>query len=66
MTEKTKIKAGNIIKNNFEYLDEVVEAAIVNLLENERIDEGDNEFVLELQHLYDTYVGREKYGKQLI
>jgi hypothetical protein len=61
MTKLTKDKAIKVIQNNLEYLDDVVEAAIVNLLE----DEGDNDFVLELQYIYDTYVGREKYGKQL-
>jgi hypothetical protein len=63
MTELTKDKAIKVIQNNLEYLDEVIESAIVNLLEEEGIDEGDNDFVLELQYIYDTYVGREKYGK---
>ncbi len=48
MKESTKIKAKNIIENNFEYLDEVVESAIVNMLEDEDI-ESENEFILELQ-----------------
>ncbi len=65
MTKLTKDRAIKVIQNNLEYLDDVVEAAIVNLLEDEGIDEGDNDFVLELQYIYDTYVGREKYGKQL-
>ena len=59
-----KRKARSVIQNNLEYLDEVIEAAIVNLLEDEGIEEGDNEFVLELQYIYDTYIEKEKYGKQ--
>ena len=64
MTELMKRKARSVIQNNLEYLDEVIEAAIVNLLEDEGIEEGDNEFVLELQYIYDTYIEKEKYGKQ--
>jgi hypothetical protein len=63
MTDIVKNEARNILRNNFEYLDEVIEAAIINLLEDENID-CEQEFILELQYAYDTYVGREKYGKQ--
>ncbi len=64
MAELVKDKAGNIILNNLEYLDEVIEATIINLLEEENID-CEQEFMSELQYIYDTYVAREKYGKQL-
>lgn len=64
MTELMERKARSVIENNLEYFDDVIEAAIVNLLENEGIDEVDNDFVLELQYIYDTYVGKEKYGKR--
>ena len=64
MTEETNQKAKNLIQNNLTYLDEVVEAAVVNLLEDEGI-ECDNEFVVELQHIYDVYVGGEKYGGKI-
>ncbi len=57
-------KAINIIQNNVEYLDEVVEAAIVNLLEDEGVDEGDGDFVAELQQIYEAYIGGAKYGRR--
>ena len=66
MLESTKIKAEKMMRGNFEYLDEVVEAAIVNILEDEKIEEGDNDFVAELQYLYDIYVAKEKYGKNIV
>ena len=56
MTELTKHKAKSLIENNRNYLDKVIEAAIVNLLEDAGIDDGDNDFVLELQYIYDTYL----------
>jgi hypothetical protein len=65
MKELAKRKAKSLVENNLEYLDEIIESAIVNLLEDNRIDVQDNDFVLELQYIYDTYVGKEKYGKQL-
>ena len=65
MIEQTSQKARNIVQNNLAYLDEVVEATIVNLLEDEGIVEGDKEFVWELQYIYDIYVARKKYGRQL-
>ncbi len=66
VTKLTRSRAEKLIRNNVEYFDEVVEAAIVNLLEDEGIDEGDNYFVGELQYLYDVYVVRKKYGRQLV
>ncbi len=66
MTELMRSKAIKVIENNLAYLDEVVEAAIVNLLEDEGIVEGDNELVSELQRIYDTYIGEEKYGRRII
>ncbi len=65
MTELTRTKATNLIQRHFEYLDDVIEHAIVNLLNDEGILEGDNEFVWELQYIYDVYVARKKYGRQL-
>lgn len=62
MKESTKIKARKIVENNLEYLDEVIEAALVNLLADEDV-ESDNEFITELQLIYERYVGEEKYGK---
>ncbi|MGI8555408.1 MAG: hypothetical protein ACR2LT_03500 [Pyrinomonadaceae bacterium] len=62
MKESTKIKARKIVENNLEYLDEVIEAALVNLLADEGV-ESDNEFITELQLIYERYVGEEKYGK---
>jgi len=66
VTKLTRSRAEKLIRNNVEYFDEVVEAAIVNLLEDEGIDEEDNYFVGELQYLYDIYVVRKKYGRQLV
>ena len=66
MTKLTEQKAGKIIRDNFEYLDEVVETAIVNLLEDEGVDEGENDFAAELQYIYDVYVGEEKYGGKIV
>ena len=66
MTELAKSKAENLIRNNVEYFDEVVEAAIVNLLEDEEIDEEEEYSLGELQYIYDIYVVREKYGRQLV
>lgn len=66
VSELTKIKAEKIIKENFEYLDEVVEAAIVNILEDVKIEEGDNYFVAELQYTYDIYVAERKYGRKIV
>lgn len=63
MTDLVKNEARNIIRNNFEYLNEVIEATITNLLEEENID-CEREFISELQYLYDNYVGRQKYEKQ--
>lgn len=63
MIEVMKRKARIVVQNDLEYLDEVVEAAIVNLMEDEGV-KGDNEFITELQRIYDTYVGGEKYGNQ--
>lgn len=65
MTKLTKNKAVKIIQNNLAYLDDVIENAIVNLLEDENVTEGNNEFIRELQYIYDTYVSEEKYGRQL-
>lgn len=61
MTKQTNQKAKNIVQKNLVYLDEVIKAAIVNLLEDAGI-ENDNEFVIELQRIYETYVAGEKYG----
>lgn len=65
MTKSTRDKAIKVIRDNLEYLNDVIENAIVNLLEGEGIIEGDNEFVEELQYTYDIYVVRKKYGRQL-
>ncbi|MCY7347823.1 MAG: hypothetical protein LH614_16620 [Pyrinomonadaceae bacterium] len=65
MTEETNQKAKSLIQNNLAYLDEVVEAAVVNLLEDEGI-ECDNEFVAELQYIYDVYVGGKKHGGKIV
>ena len=65
MTELTRIKAIKLIQRHSEYFDEVVEAAIIDLLEEDGITEGDREFIWELQYIYDSYVGKEKYGRQL-
>ncbi len=61
-----KRKAEKIVSDNFEYFDEVVEAAIVNLLEDEGVTEGDNDFIGELQYTYDIYVGAKKYGRKIV
>ncbi|CAN5783195.1 hypothetical protein BH20ACI4_BH20ACI4_24670 [soil metagenome] len=66
MPKSIKSRAEKIVLNNLEYFDEVVEAAIVNLLEDEVIDGEYDSFVEELQYLYDIYVVRKKYGKQLV
>ncbi|HXG83453.1 MAG TPA: hypothetical protein VNI84_05430 [Pyrinomonadaceae bacterium] len=65
MTELMKRKAEDVVQNNLVYLDEVVEAAIVNLMEDAGVD-CDNEFITELQRIYETYVGGEKYGRQTV
>lgn len=65
MTKLTRDKAIKVLKENVEYLDDVIEHAVVNLLEDEGITEGDNEFVWELQYIYDVYVATKKYGRQL-
>ena len=54
-----------LIQNHFEYFDEVVEAAIINLLEDENIEDDSENSVEELQYIYDMYVASEKYGKKL-
>ncbi|MCY7374769.1 MAG: hypothetical protein LH472_02200 [Pyrinomonadaceae bacterium] len=66
LTELMEQKDKKIIRENFAYLDEVVEAAIVNLLEDEGVKGGDNDFVRELQYIYDVYVGGEKYGRKIV
>ncbi len=65
MTKQTRDKAIKVIRDNFEYLDDVIKHTIVNLLNDEDIIEGDNEFVWELQYIYDIYVATKKYGRQL-
>ena len=65
MTTQTRDKAIKAIRDNFEYLDDVIKHTIVNLLNDEDIIEGDNEFVWELQYIYDSYVATKKYGRQL-
>lgn len=65
MTKQTRDKAIKVILDNFEYLDDVIKHTIVNLLNDEDIIEGDNEFVWELQYIYDIYVATKKYGRQL-
>lgn len=65
MTKQTRDKAIKAIRDNFEYLDDVIKHTIVNLLNDEDIIEGDNEFVWELQYIYDIYVATKKYGRQL-
>lgn len=59
ISESTKIKAEKIIRENFEYLDEVVEATIVNILEDMKIEEVDNNFVAELQHIRHLRCGKK-------
>lgn len=64
MTKLTRDKTIKVIRDNVEYLDDVIEHTIVNLLEDEGIIEGDNEFVWKLQYIYDVYVAGKKYGRQ--
>ena len=66
MTKLTKDKAVEILRENVGYLDDIIEHSIINLLEDEGITEADNEFVRELQYIYDNYVATKKYGRQLI
>lgn len=66
VSESTKIKAEKIIEENFEYLDEVVEAAITKILEDVKIEEGGNNFVAELQYAYDLYIAERKYGRKIV
>lgn len=65
MTKLTRDKAIKVLGENVEYSDDVIEQTIVNLLEDEGIIEGDNEFVRELQYIYDGYVASKKYGRQI-
>lgn len=65
MTKLTRDKAIKVLGENVEYSDDVIEQTIVNLLEDEGIIEGDNEFVRELQYIYDVYVASKKYGRQI-
>lgn len=66
MTELMRNKAVKIIQDNVEYLDEVVEAAIVNLLEDAGVKGGDNDFVAELQKIFEKYIAGAKYGRQIV
>jgi hypothetical protein len=59
-------KAKKLIQNNFEYLDEVVESAILNVLEDAGVEEESGNIVEELQYIYDTYVAEKKYGKKIV
>lgn len=60
-SEVVRTEAKEMIRSNCGYLDEVVEAAIVNLLEDEGI-EGDNDLVLELKEEYNEYIVRQNTG----
>lgn len=66
MTEFMSNKAVDVIENNLEYLDEVVEAAIVNLMEDEGVEGIDNDFIAELQKIFEEYAAGAKYGKQIV
>lgn len=66
MLESTKITAEKLMENNFDYLDEVVAGAIINILEDEKIEEGNNDSVAELQYKYDIYVAERKYGRKIV
>lgn len=66
VSEATKIKAEKIMGKNFEYLDEVVGAAIINILEEEKVEEVGKHFVAELQYTYDIYVAERKYGRKIV
>jgi len=59
MTELMKNSAINIVQNNLVYLDEVVEAAIINLLEDENV-ECNKEFLTELQEIYNSYIAENR------
>lgn len=59
MTELMKNSAINIVQNNLVYLDEVVEAAIINLLDDENV-ECNKEFLMELQEIYNSYIAENR------
>jgi len=63
MTELMKHKAKSVVQSNLIYLDEVIEATIVNLLADEGID-CDQEFLPELQEIYNKYISKEEINKQ--
>ncbi len=66
VSKSTKFKAEKIMRGNFAYLDEVVKSAIVSILNEEKIEEGDNYFVAELQYKYDIYIAERKYGRKIV
>ncbi len=53
MTDSIKREAVNLVESNADYLTEVIEAAIVNLLADAKLD-GDNALVAELVKIYLT------------
>ncbi len=59
MTEFEIEKARKIVRNNLVYLDEVIEAAIINLLEDENVD-CSQEFLTELCETYFEYIARDR------
>lgn len=65
MSELEMDKARRLIQNNFEYFDEVVESAIIDLLEEAGIGRLGNNFVEDLQYTYDIYIAVKKYGKKI-
>jgi hypothetical protein len=66
ITELKEQKVRKIVRENFEYFDEVVEAAIINLLEDEVVEGSGNDFVVLLQYTYDVYIGEIKYGRKIV
>ena len=63
MTEVTKNKAISLVRNNFNFLDDVVKFAIINLLEDADI-ECEKDFLAELQNIHYTRLLENKDEKE--
>lgn len=62
MTDSMKREAVNLLNNNLDYLGEVIEAAIINLLEDADLD-CENEFVTQLKNIYLTEAGKNDLSR---